>query len=330
MGHDLGNFSKYVLLTGAGFTKNWGMKLASEMNNHIFSYPMVNKDLDLKALILKLMNNKNFEDIYSEAKKEFPDKINLMTDAIKDIFNQFQQMPLWGSNNAPREDLPYEGKIMEFLFKFHKPHDSQYETSFLFTLNQDLFLERLKWRIGSYPIICPGINPDRYSFKQEALFNNSRLEHYTTYPKPDSEIQDIQLKGQVNYIKLHGSANWYSKNNQDILIIGTSEEKTGFIHGSVLLKKYLDIFEQVLLSGQIKLMVIGYSFGDSHINKTIDEACQSHELELHIWDINSNVISNLTDPMKKALKGIYVEPLTNAFKQHEDILTKEPINRFFS
>jgi uncharacterized protein YejL (UPF0352 family) len=59
--------------------------------------------------------------------------------------------------------------------------------------------------------------------------------------------------------------------------------KAGDIQQSKILSTYCGIFEQHLSNPKTRLMVIGYSFGDDHINQAI-VAAQLHGLETFIID----------------------------------------------
>jgi hypothetical protein len=52
-----------------------------------------------------------------------------------------------------------------------------------------------------------------------------------------------------------------------------------------LLQFYYDTFRQMLARGDSRLMVIGYGFGDDHINDCIREAVQKSNLKLFIVDL---------------------------------------------
>ena len=84
------------------------------------------------------------------------------------------------------------------------------------------------------------------------------------------------------YLKLHGSWNWRSSVVKKRLVIG--RDKLQQMNDEPLLKYYFELFEKALLRENVKLFVIGYGFGDEHINKTILKAIKSHGLKLYILD----------------------------------------------
>ena len=73
--------------------------------------------------------------------------------------------------------------------------------------------------------------------------------------------------------KLHGSSNWQDTDNSPLLILGG--EKTKGISRSPLLDYYQDKFKEYLGEPDSKLMVIGYGFGDHHINQSLVVAAET-------------------------------------------------------
>ena len=53
MPFDIRQFNKRVLLTGAGFSRNWGGRLAREMWEEIFSHPAVQLRPALRMLLVR-------------------------------------------------------------------------------------------------------------------------------------------------------------------------------------------------------------------------------------------------------------------------------------
>lgn len=49
-----------------------------------------------------------------------------------------------------------------------------------------------------------------------------------------------------------------------------------------VLKYYLDCFKEVLSLSNIKLFVIGYGFGDEHINEIVADAIMKKNLKLYV------------------------------------------------
>jgi CO dehydrogenase/acetyl-CoA synthase epsilon subunit len=64
------------------------------------------------------------------------------------------------------------------------------------------------------------------------------------------------------------------------MVIGRS--KTKQIKNEPLLEYYFEIFEKVLSQDQRRLLVIGYSFSDEHINSIICKAVEKNGLKVYI------------------------------------------------
>src|ERR1700688_4807394 len=60
---ELGDFGKRVLLIGAGFSKNWGGRLANEVWADVFSSPAVQRQLRLRQALL---HERSFEAVMEE------------------------------------------------------------------------------------------------------------------------------------------------------------------------------------------------------------------------------------------------------------------------
>src|SRR5690606_34283016 len=90
--------------------------------------------------------------------------------------------------------------------------------------------------------------------------------------------------GLIPYYKLHGSIH-FKKSGSNIMIMGSSKQDR--INEILLLKKYHEDFEEKLRSGDARLMIIGYSFTDYHINKRIFKAVEENNLKFWIIDVMS-------------------------------------------
>lgn len=83
------------------------------------------------------------------------------------------------------------------------------------------------------------------------------------------------------FIKLHGSSNWKTRTGT-LLVMGGGKAET--IRSEPLLSGYARLFDQFLSKPSTKLMVIGYGFGDDHINQSLIRAAQGHGLSMFVID----------------------------------------------
>ena len=70
-------------------------------------------------------------------------------------------------------------------------------------------------------------------------------------------------------------------------------EKSAQIDTHPLLALYWQIFRAVLQAGDVRLMVVGYGFGDEHVNALIADAVVNYGLRLFIWDVAPNLMNRV-------------------------------------
>ncbi len=151
-------------------------------------------------------------------------------------------------------------------------------TGYVFSLNQDLLVERI---YGTIPerqlLVIPGITwldtPPRFPAGAHVIPLASIV---------DPSESEPPLLRNFNHIKLHGSTNWRSSDGSSSIIMGRRKPLT--IARSPLIGWYHRVFERVLFSGDVRLMVIGYGWGDEHINEPIADAVQNYRLQIYSWN----------------------------------------------
>jgi hypothetical protein len=183
----------HILLTGAGFSRNWGGMLAPE----VFQYLLGCNELD-EELRRLLLRDRSFEDVLAALQRatdaESRRRYDQLTSALVGMFN--------GMGLA----------FMQREFEFRNPPDTRYSfTSFLmrfdaiFTLNQDTLLEQKyipfvgppKWGRAHLPGVKYLGNPQLTGSIHDRIA--------VMEPNPS----DFRLSPGVQpYIKLHGSTNW--------------------------------------------------------------------------------------------------------------------------
>jgi hypothetical protein len=85
----------------------------------------------------------------------------------------------------------------------------------------------------------------------------------------DSEF--ITRENNQPIYKLHGSYNWFAEPHGERLVV-MGGNKTASIGAFRVLARYQDEFRAMLSQPDTHLMVIGYGFGDPHINSAIQTA----------------------------------------------------------
>jgi hypothetical protein len=248
---------QHFLLTGAGFSYNWGGYLASEAFEFLLS--VTDGDDDLRRLLWRdHQAGLGFEDILAKLQDEYnaewtaqrEQDLRNLTSAVHRMFGTMAQ--------AFKTSLGPPG-LIDFLAKFDA----------IFTLNQDTLLEQQYIpHVGQNTFIQydrlsaayrPGIVTAHDSFTYGAV--EDRIELY----RPDDSLTTIA--GLQPYIKLHGSID-IKQNDREMMLISGGNKAAG-IAQQPLLKWYSEIFQTSLRSRGARLMIIGYSFGDAHINQMI-------------------------------------------------------------
>lgn len=290
----------FVLLLGAGFSRNWGGWLAPEAFEYLLGCPEV--DEGLKELLWRHKRGGGFEAALAQLQEEHaragrtaPEQrlANLQSALLRmfaDMDKAFSRVPFEFQND-------HEYLIAVFLIRFHA----------IFTLNQDLLLERhyfndnvsllsaQRWN-GAH---IPGMK--RVAAPASPL-DNPNLGRWE--PDPSSFIVSDRLQP---YFKLHGSSNWVASGSDGLLVLGGN--KRSIIDRYPVLRWSHEQFKASLAKPNTRLMVIGYSFGDDHINEMIREAVTTHNVGLFVidplgvdvMDKNRNAQIHDPDALAKAL-----------------------------
>lgn len=275
-------FNKRVLLTGAGYSKNFGGFLAKSFRNHLLSeWRLVNDPTGMAWSMIR-EDKATFETVLAELRKradapgarpEESMSYRVMEDSVGAVFDYMRR-----SIEQSKDRLTFSvRRLNQFLSKFGQPSA---EVGYIFTLNQDTVLEdRFNQFFGWLPPTLPGIQPSR-----ECFTAGSTYEEYLppVFVDEASPFGPIPKPGHLNIIKLHGSQDWISTEHQRLLIVGG--EKRQAIERSALLSAYYRTFQEVLYQPEVRLFVIGYSFGDEHINEIIRNAQADYGLVLWIMD----------------------------------------------
>ena len=243
-----------ILLLGAGFSRNWGGWLAPEVFEYVLGSPHV--DEPLRSLLLST-GKRDFEVALDDlqqhvARTGTPDsRLDNLLRAIDEMFSEMNR-GLSGSAN-----YFWSGHFNRTMGLFLSRFDA------IFTLNQDTLLEAQyltghlaepgNWEGG----IIPGLAPRAEDSMTDWPFRGE-LTPTTGTPAIPSRMQP--------YIKLHGSSNWRDAGG-GLMIVGGSKEVA--IKKSPLLAWNFHTFEKYLSRPNQRLMVIGYSFRDSHVNNAI-------------------------------------------------------------
>ena len=244
------NVNERVLLTGAGFTKNFGAPLAADVWALLFNHPDVGRQPRVRNL---LRTQFDFENVYHEIMTgNFNDRErSAMTRTLQDAYDYVDSIVRNYRSNGSSPNI--EG-VQKFLNAFTGNPEGP---GFIFTLNQDLFMERHLY--GGVRPQTPFIPQGRTNwFTSNSSNIDSPLEARVTIPDIISPSMADVGSDRFYYIKLHGSSNWNSSNGMDLMVIGRGKGRQ--IAKNSLLAFYADLFKEVLSSVK-RVLCIGYSFG---------------------------------------------------------------------
>jgi hypothetical protein len=201
---------------------------------------------------------------------------------------------------------------------------------YFFTLNQDLFIERQYYN-GQRPAL-PGIQ-NRPSWFIPNQTQSLAAERCII---PDSADKIGLGRSPFYYVKLHGSSNWYTA-GQETMVIGRAKQAQIAAHP--ILAMYFDTFRSVLTGGGRRLLCVGYSFSDEHINAAIRAGVKTG-LRVYVLSPESpDVLAARLKQQKetgeiilRALAGYFQSDLKTLFPADQSITAewKQLQGRFFT
>lgn len=333
--------SPCALLTGAGFTHNFGGFLAKNMWAEIYNrYRRYTVDLTTNNLLHDLKLNFNYEELYESVvyggqyspseRKAFIAAVGAAYETLDDIIRDHKNQTRFVFHRPVNIN-----HVDEFLSRFS---ETSVGSGFFFTLNQDIFVERYL----SPRIVLPGI---RLNYARFNVGADKNLEHDDYAKVPDENelnghqqtLKSLAGPKRLYYIKLHGSHDWRDKKDDNVLVIGTS--KSTHINREPVLAWYWQLFKEVLSLPNRRLLIVGYGFQDNHINELICRSIQ--ECNLKIFIISPEDPENFSkytlpihDPLKNimwnAIAGYYPYTLSDLFPHGDTtVLYKNLAKDFF-
>jgi hypothetical protein len=316
----------HYLLTGAGFSRNWGGWLANEAFEYLLGAPEV--DDYLRTILwaakprgegfegaLSIIQSAYASDKSSENKR----RLDAMTQAVIGMFTVMQTA--FSKLDYRHSDL----RLQHFLSRFDA----------IFTLNQDTFLETqyagdVRWSERWYGSYLPYMK-----------FIKEPLQPYP-FMLREPLTQEAEFITQENHqpiYKLHGSYNWFAEpNGERLLVMGGN--KTGSIKAFQVLKRYQEEFRDMLSASDTHLMVIGYSFGDAHINGAI-QAAADKGLKIFIIDFlgvdvidKRNTRASIPEPVTDLMHALMPRIIGASRRPLNEIINSDPVEnekvmRFF-
>lgn len=228
-----------------------------------------------------------------EGSEVFKSQINELREDISNALKEFSASILEGERNIASGPELQREKAFSYLVSFLLSLSSRSGTRDrlqIFTTNYDRLIETGAEIAGLHLL-------DRFVGNLTPIFRSSRLNIDMHYNPPGMRGEPRYLEGVVRFTKLHGSVDWvYS--NRDIRRVGLPFgsksinpflEAPGFVGmtiGDLMIYPnsakdretasypYVELFRDfaaAICRPNNTLVVYGYSFGDEHINRVIED-----------------------------------------------------------
>lgn len=326
-----------LLLLGAGFSRNWGGWLASEVFEWLLGHPAIRKSRELRELLWKTqISGGGFEAALSEVQHAHaadPQKHQATLDDIQQaVSDMFDSMNKAMHVRQFEFSQSRQWQVSTFLGKFDA----------IFTLNQDTLLEHFytsdnvqlndpqRWD----GIVFPGL-------VQRAVIDTAFSDSWAYSEWSPGPSGSTEIPGRYQPIfKLHGSSNWTSASGSPLLIVGGAKSKA--IADTPVLQAYMSEFQRLLTLDNARLMTIGYGYRDDHINEVIVDAARKGLLLYNISPQGSDAakVSNggrqgIVQPANNPLEEAFEQNLIGASRRSlsaifsDDVVEHRKILRFF-
>jgi hypothetical protein len=334
----------HLLLIGAGFSRNWGGWLANEAFEYLLGCPEIVADEELRQLLWSKQTGGGFETALAELQRDFErsgdgratEKLNRFQTAIGRMFEHMN------AAFTERPGLQFHHEHVRSLGGFLARFDA------IFSLNQDLLLEHyyLSGKMFVLNVISgrkwggcalPGMQSDGEPKLEKHMYADTWAFQEWRQLKPTEFliVPDLQP-----CFKLHGSSNWFAPTGQPLLIMGGDKVRDISLHP--ILCWYAEVFERMVSEVGCKLMIVGYSFRDPHINDVITRAIDRTGLRIFVIDPQGSELARSLNPtnirpvrveqpleqaFRRALIGASRRPLTDTFGT--DAVEYKKVMRFF-
>jgi len=310
--------------------KDWSDKSAAESERG-----KANIEDDFRSAIellqgLKIQGIEDAKQLETEINKKLGDFIRNIIKTEKE-FNQSEKF---------QEALNI---LKSFLISFSSRTATRERTN-IFTTNYDRFIELALDSAGILTI-------DRFVGKIKPIFRNTKLELDYHYNPPGIRGEPRYVEGVIKYTKLHGSIDWKFDVNsitklplefgvdestnqipilpKDFSVIYPNSSKgidTAYFPYSELFRD----FSTAVCRPNSVLVTYGYGFGDTHINRVIEDmlTLPSTHLVIISFDIASGRIKNFYEKMNPAQVTLIVgNHIGNLKSLVENYLPKAAIDR---
>lgn len=298
--------SSISILAGVKPQEMWRLDLKSELAEKVkekadqtailMNRGEANIEDDIR-IALELINGLHIidDDRANVLEKELDEKLRIFINSILTTENEFYKKLLNSEDGAVKSF----NLLKSFILSFTSRAASR-ERLNLFTTNYDRFIELACDETGVLLL-------DRFKGKLQPIFRNTRLELDYHYNPPGIRGEPRYVEGVARITKLHGSIDWkfekdriiksllpfgaasthpeIPKNITEQVVIYPNSSKdleTAFYPYAELFRD----FSSSICQPNSVILTYGYGFGDSHINRVIEDmlTIPSTHLVIIAWD----------------------------------------------
>lgn len=127
--------------------------------------------------------------------------------------------------------------------------------------------------------------------------------------------------------KLHGSSNWRTGEASEIMILGGGKARA--IKRYEVLRWYVEVLAECLSDPAARLMVIGYSFRDEHINNVLMQAIETG-LQIFVVDPAGTDVAATANPLPRTALGYKPTPMQENLQKALVGASRRPLSSTFA
>ena len=314
------HFDNTIVLTGAGSSYNIGKTdiKGKTMNGLWESIIKECGEKEINSAAKKINydipedGKVNLEEFLSQANLFLLLYGNEQTD-VKNTVKKIKKIIIKNCTLIMPEDAPHK----EFLKRI-TARKLKHSRLKLFTTNYDMLFEQAANEAG-FMII------DGFSFTFPRIFNGNNYDYDIVIRKNSRINAQENYAGKVFHLyKLHGSLDWtrdketrrvekcnFQENEEPVMIFPSSiKYETSYEQPFF---EMMSRFQTELRADNALLIIIGYSFGDKHINSMIFEALElNHSLQMVVVDPS---IEKFQDIIKRTTNSANIMLIKSDFKE---------------
>ncbi len=325
-----------VLLTGAGASKECGGPSMADL------WKTTSEDTSITSDWNKLLESSGYKpEKDKENLEELLSNLQTITHAYEinkskgeDFSAVIKKIESKILTECKKVSIKEKSSHVRFLTRVLKGRSLSSPRLKVFTLNYDTAFEQAGEKIGAVVI-------DGFLFSFNKIFKGTEFDLDIVQRERSRIHYEENFYNKVFQLyKIHGSVDWKSdKINSIISKDGTTDEPVLIYPNSSKFEKSFEMpffemvsrLQNVLRKENTTLFIIGYGFGDEHVNRIISESIKNN-LNLEIFIIKPTLagenINEYIEDVKKGSMNIHL--ISNTFEQFSSGLPDVKIGGLFS